>query len=959
MVSDIEKTLSIDENVFLLKSFKVFKLVENGVFFEEEVVQQQQQNSQHSNINHNDSNNNKLNNTGKLPSGNEVSKSHIEDEIVSRNLATNSLVLNNDSDKVISVDLNDYRFNGNMISLSKDNNNNSSKNNNNQSSELFDKVAACYNEVYCKGKQDSELATSSKIYEFFYNILVSLCDNYETCYYSRYFIKISQTLLQFKSDSELKRDAKWAEISTIFNENYKHSTTFLTNQNILSKANEKTINDNLLNIIDEDDLIIDNNNENILQNKHLTTKQLNNKGFFTTPTSPSWINNFLEQNDDDNGIMVNNSNNNNNNENNNHNNNNNNDDYLLGNNNLYGKKRDSFASYNSFGDSHNPPPPSIAGSSALGFPNANILMDSNAINEIESSLLNFQQQNVLKSPDKNDILAMAAAQVSNKNGQKSNQDSQAVTDEDEPSTSFNDNDFKNDKKKDESLFAKNNTDKKISKKKKNSRRFTSSASSLNLLNDKANMKNSIYQQQIENLKKIGNRSATLFKGQLAQPPQQNIQNNDQQNLHYDPLAKNSNNNSAFLQADAHLMKYDADVEQQIREQIMSNAALNSLYDDNTNFDRFTDLLANPDESYLNAQLKNNRHNFANSGSNNYHYEKYPKDNFEKLYTSPVQMRPQNGNNEFKMISTIPEDPSAPMMNYQSFTKNTNSNSNGSYLGTSNSSRTGRPCRRSNKFHFVTKKQLQKKTSKLPTASPVDLSKINENNIINNSNHSSVMSYLNHLNSIGNRYPNINTDYGIPQGLQAGGFPINSNYNNNNNNNLLMKQMEETIAEKNKKIADMTGQMEIMKDEISWLRKVVMQDVTSMKRTTSSLSNKQQMMMETDISATESQRTSPKEKTKEIKNITAYENTGENGQPGDKTCLQLTSSATPSDNNSNKEDSNEKNKVKKDEKEKTSGDDKCIKEEDKLASKEKTPSMNSRSKRFKFDFKIKRGNKLAA
>ncbi len=37
---------------------------------------------------------------------------------------------------------------------------------------------------------------------------------------------------------------------------------------------------------------------------------------------------------------------------------------------------------------------------------------------------------------------------------------------------------------------------------------------------------------------------------------------------------------------------------------MANAALNSLYEDNTNLDRFADLLTDPDEAYQNAQLKN-------------------------------------------------------------------------------------------------------------------------------------------------------------------------------------------------------------------------------------------------------------------------------------------------------------------------------------------------------------------
>lgn len=896
MSNENPKTLSIEENVFLLKCFKVFKLIENGVPVEVAALNQDSSSQPEKTAED-------LGNTK-----NYAVKSQMEDEMVSRNLATNSLVLNSNSDKIISADIKDYRLKGEKIALNKVA----------KQSELFEKIAACYRNVYRKSESCAEVPSAENIYTHFFKILVDLCEEYESSYYSRYFIKISTTLLQFKSDAELLRDQTWAKATTLFNENLKTSNFPPQKHSIGSKEHDKTGDDNLLNIIDEDDMLLDNKTNSNISNKHLANKQLKNKGFFTTPTSPSWINNFLTQNEDENGIP-----------------NNefidgNDNDYLMENSNMYGKKRDSFASYNSFGDSHNPPPPSVAGSSAFDLPNTNILLDSNAINEIESSLMNLQQQNCMNSPDKSDILAMAAAEASNRKRKNSLRKpfefSQAVSDEDDVrppgfADFHNHNNY--------SALTNPTAEQKVSKKKKNSRRFTSSASSANLAGDKSDIKNSIYQQQIENLKKIGNRSATLFKGQLSQH-QQNANNYDQQQLQYDSLFKNIKNNSGVVPTDLNFMKYDSNVEQQIKEQIMSNAALNSLYDDNTNFDRFSDLLANPNESYMNAQMKNNKVNASNYRESNYHYGKNFTNNFEKLYTSPAQLRSQNGNSGSNMISTIPEDPQAPLMNYQSFAKN-----NKSYSSVSSSNRSSKPAGRNNKFHFVTKKQLQQKNSKVPS----DLSKTAGNNIINNSNYNSVMSYLNHLNNTGNRFSKISTDYGIPQGLQAGGFP-NSNYNNNNNNNLLMKKMEDTIAEKNKTIADLTGKMETMKEEIGWLRKVVMTDMTAMRKTNSGKKT------ESDIISDDTQRDSPQQKTKDTKNVTVG-STGENGKPVDKKSLTLTSSSTPPDSDLDKIVN------------KKEASDLFIKGEDKAKTKEQVPSKNPRNKRFKFDFKVKKGNKLAA
>ncbi|XBW36687.1 hypothetical protein QEN19_002262 [Hanseniaspora menglaensis] len=856
--------LSLEENVFILKAFKVFKFIENGVPMDNELFNP-------SNLREKES---------------LLSKPQLEIEIATRNLATNSLVINNNSEKVVSINTKEYISKNSLVPFEHFSNH----------QENFDRVAACFNEVYARGKLQSENIISKSLYICFCNIITALCDEYETCYYSKYFIKISETLLQFKSDAELERDNTWANSASLFNENYKTSCTLKQKDAIVPKAHEKTINKNFQNKIEEDDLVIDNTNAN-LENNKLNNKQLNNKGFFTTPTSPSWINNFLTENDDgnnnntseqNNDFMVDN-------------------DYLMGEN-FYDKKRNSFASYKSFDDNQNPPPPSIADSASFGISHSNILMDSEAVNRIETSLLNLQNSNFFGSPENNNFLS--AGDVSSKRKQK-------IKNSDKINESLSVEEDESSSQRNYEKYINTDTLKTVLKKTK-PRKFNSSASTSNLVKDRPQYKNSIYEQQIENLKKIGNRSATLFKGQMAQQQQ----TYDQHQLQYESLFKNIKANNNSVQNESDFIKYDADVEQQIKEQIMSNAALNSLYDDKTNFARFNEIGPTSDHQYLNVNVNDQK----TESENNYYLNSAVKENYEKLYNSPVQMRSQNGNNGSNMISSISENQEAALMNYNSFTNNNKSLPSGN-----GKNKFGKHNGKSNKFHFVTKKELQQKSFRTSATSPEDVTKSNGNNILNNSNYSSVMSYLNHLNSTGNRSI-ISSGYGVPQNYQADGFSNSTYYSSS----LLVKKLEDTIAEKNKKIADLSGQMESMKDEILWLRKVVMTEVTSSKTTPSS--NK----AETIINTMEVTKESPIEKSNNERRV----DTGENGNPDNKNPLNITNSTISRDQKTIFE------------KNKNESDIKFSDNDKKAVDKGKDIPKNLKKKKFKFDFKVKKGGRLA-
>lgn len=741
-----DHVFDFNENLFLLKSLKCFKLIDQGVSLLDHEDNQQQKLQME--INQNDTNNNKTNDFNK-------------------DISTENFInLKSFNDKVIIIKDQDFDdiFEKNSM----------------DSKNIFERIFQAYRQVFNNKSSDFTL-----VYKNFYNILYSLINDYENCEYAKYFIKMSHDSIQFKSELELRRDESWSHIATLFLKNYEST-----------KLNVNTLNDNLLDILGDGMIINDEDDEPEASNSkrpdymssQLVNKNMNNKGFFTTPTSPSWINNFLT---------------------------NDNINISKGNNNDYiplavdmkngDSKRNSLASSNSRGNSHNPPPPSIAGSSGFDLSDPNNLMGSKAINEIQSSLMNLQQTNFLNLNDSNDMTNL-----------KANQDfavdtSQAVTDEEElQQRSYMKPENYNDTLYTQINGAFNRQDNgNKSNKKNNARRFTSSASSSNLNKDKNDIKNSIYQQQIDNLKKISNRSATIFKGKLAKPNTPNSQ--------LESLFKNTKNNFK-KQQNSDFGVYDADIEKQIQEQIMSNAALNSLYEDNTNLDRFADLLTDPDEAYQNAQLKNTINGMPHKRQ---YGNKMVDKSFEKLYTSPVQFKPAYRSDD---IHTIPEHsvPEAMVNDNKFFNK--------AFSAPMTKNNSG------NKFNFVTKKQLKqnqqrKKLQKsqhdyrtnyydMPSDSNSSLDAA-KNAILNNNNYASVMGYLNHLN---NNTRMVNgMDFNKKSNFEDYDF---SAYKHDNDTYL--KDLEIKINEKDKRIADLEGKMDTMKNEIDWLRSIVTNDIKSYK-----------------------------------------------------------------------------------------------------------------------------------
>lgn len=749
-----EHVFDFNENLFLLKSLKCFKLIDQGVFLLDHEDSQQQKLQME--MNQNDSN----------------TKSGKTNDFNKDNSSENFINLKNFNDKVITIK--DHEFDDLFEKNSMD-----SKN-------LFERVFQAYRQVFNNKSSDFSL-----VYKNFYNIIYSLINDYENSEFSKYFIKMSHDSVQFKSELELRRDESWSHIATLFLKNYKST-----------KSNVNTLTDNLLDILDDDMIINDEDDEPEASNSkrpdyithQLANKSMNNKGFFTTPTSPSWINNFLET-DNMNKMKT------------------NNNDYMplaidMKNDQ---SKRNSMASSNSRGNSHNPPPPSIAGSSGFDLTDPNNLMGSRAINEIQSSLMNLQQSNFFSNINDNYDM----------DNQKANHDfaidtSQAVTDEEElQQKSYmkpeNINDTLNTQQND--IFSNKDKGKKLKEnkvtKKNNSRRFTSSASSSNLKRDKNDIKNSIYQQQIDNLKKISNRSATIFKGKLAKPNTPNAQ--------LESLFKHTKN-KVNKQQKSDFGVYDADIEKQIQEQIMSNAALNSLYEDNTNLDRFADLLTDPDEAYQNAQLKNTINGIPHKRQ---YGNKMVDNSMEKLYTSPVQFRQVFGSDD---IHTIPEHSVPETM------MNDNKKFNKAFSAPMSKNNSG------NKFNFVTKKQLKQNQQRkqmqkaqqeynanyhaMPNDSNSSLEAA-KNAILNNNNYASVMGYLNHLN---NNTRMVNgMDFNKRNNFNA--FDLSDH---KHDNDTYLKDLEIKINEKDKRIADLEGKMDIMKNEIDWLRSIVTSDMKSFK-----------------------------------------------------------------------------------------------------------------------------------
>ncbi|SGZ41396.1 uncharacterized protein HGUI_03597 [Hanseniaspora guilliermondii] len=724
MISDHK--FDFNENLFLLKSLKCFKLIDLGVSL----------------LDHEDNQQQKL--KMEINQDNNFSNKDISPE--------NFNTITSFNDKVIIIKNNEFEdeFDKNSI----------------DSKNIFEKIIQAYRQVF-----DNKSSNFNLVYKNFYDILYALINNYDNCEYSKFFIKVSTDSIQFKSEAELRRDQSWCHVASLFLKNYE-----------TKKANVSTLDDNLLEILDVDMNINDQKNEpskNLNLQNDLVNKDMNNKGFFTTPTSPSWINNFLS---------------------------NDNTNLQRSNDNMFlptdmkkdDSKRNSLASSNSRGNSHNPPPPSIAGSSGFDFSNPNTLMGSRAINEIQSSLMNLQHINTLNFND-NDMI-----------NDRNNDDfaidsSHQVSDNEELNQSYmKPENFNNTLNTQNNNFINNESNKKPSKK-INSRRFTSSASSSALNKDKNDIKNSIYQQQLENLKKISNRSATIFKGKLA---------NQNTNNALDSLLKNTKNNLNKHQ-NSDFGVYDADIEKQIQEQIMSNAALNSLYEDNTNLDRFADLLTNPDEAYQNAQLKNT----INGRAPRRHYGNRMTDiSFERLHNSPVQFKQGFGSDD---IHTIPEN-SVPEAMQGEF-----KNINKAFSAPMSKNNSG------NKFNFVTKKQLKQNQQrrKLQKAEqennavyygvPNDLNTsldAAKNAILNNNNYASVMGYLNHLNN-NTRMVNgmdfnkrSNIDYELSAYKQS-----QDNY---------LRDLEGKINEKDKRISDLEKKMDNMKNEINWLRSVVTKDMNN-------------------------------------------------------------------------------------------------------------------------------------
>lgn len=712
-----------NENLFLLKSLKCFKLIDLGVSL----------------LDHEDNQQQKL--KMEINKDNNFSSKEISPE--------NFNTITSFNDKVIIIK--DHEFEDAYGKNSAD-----SKN-------IFEKIFQAYGQVFNNKALDFNL-----VYKNFYGIIHALINDYDNCEYSKFFIKMSKDSVQFKSEAELRRDQSWCHVASLFLKNYESK-----------KLNINTLDDNLLKMLDVD--MNDQKNEPSkamnLQND-LANKDMNNKGFFTTPTSPSWINNFLA-NESTNQQKA------------------NDNMFLPTDMRKDDSKRNSLASSNSRGNSHNPPPPSIAGSSGFDFSNPNTLMGSRAINEIQSSLMNLQHINTLNFND-NDMLS------GRNNDDFAIDTSHQASDNEELNQAYmKTENFNNTYNTQNNDLTTNESTNKKSSKKANTRRFTSSASSSALNKDKNDIKNSIYQQQLENLKKISNRSATIFKGKLAN---QNTSNA------LDSLLKNTKNNLNKHQ-NSDFGAYDADIEKQIQEQIMSNAALNSLYEDNTNLDRFADLLTNPDEAYQNAQLKNT----LNGRPSRRHYGNRMADiSFERLHNSPVQFKQVFESDD---IHTIPENSVPEAM------QNNMKNINKAFSAPMSKNNSG------NKFNFVTKKQLKQNQQRrklqkaeqengalyygVPGDSNLSLDAA-RNAILNNNNYASVMGYLNHLNN-SSRMVNgmdFNKRNNIDYELSA--------YKESHDNYL--RNLEGKIDAKDKRILDLEKKMESMKNEIDWLRSVVTKDM---------------------------------------------------------------------------------------------------------------------------------------
>lgn len=715
--------LDFNENLFLLKSLKCFKLIDLGVSL----------------LDHEDSQQQKL--KMEINADNSFPSKEISPENFNNITSFN--------DKVIIIK--DHEFEDEYHK------------NSTESKSVFEKILQAYEQVFNNNSLDFSL-----IYKNFYDIIHALINDYDNCEYSKFFIKVSKDSVQFKSEAELRRDQSWCHVASLFLKNYESK-----------KPTVNAVDDNLLEMLDVDmNDQKDEPSKNLNLQNDLVNKDMSNKGFFTTPTSPSWINNFLS---------------------------NDNISQQKANDNMFlptdmrkdDSKRHSLASSNSRGNSHNPPPPSIAGSSGFDFSNPNTLMGSRAINEIQSSLMNLQHINTLNF---NDNEMLTGRNIDDFAIDTSHQ----ASDNEELNQAYmkpeNFNDTYNIKNNDSANKEPIN---KKSSRKANPRRFTSSASSSALNKDKNDIKNSIYQQQLENLKKISNRSATIFKGKLANQNSSNA---------LDSLLKNTKNNLSKHQ-NSDFGTYDADIERQIQEQIMSNAALNSLYEDNTNLDRFADLLTNPDEAYQNAQLKNT----LNGRPSRRHFGSRMADmSFERLHNSPVQFKQVFGSDD---IHTIPENSVPEAMS------NTMKNINKTFSAPMSKNNSG------NKFNFVTKKQLKQNQQRrrlqkaeqensalsygVPSDSNLSLDAA-RNAILNNNNYASVMGYLNHLNNSTrmvngmdfNKRSNIDCELSAYKESQ----------------DTYLRNLECRIDAKDKRISELEKKMESMKNEIEWLRGVVTKDM---------------------------------------------------------------------------------------------------------------------------------------